>query len=130
MNHSIDTQQRARRVRRSADQWAKLIEAQSTSGLSIAAFCQTHGLSANSFYRWRRRLADSAAPRSGQPPFVRLRTSTGGGVSARGSTAADMSDHASVVVRFIDGVELRVEGERLGDVLMLLRDGSDDRGMA
>ena len=45
MNDSSDTNQRTRRVRRSADQWAQLIDAQSTSGLSIAAFCREHGLS-------------------------------------------------------------------------------------
>jgi len=129
MNDSSNTEQRRRRVRRSADQWARLIAAQSTSGLSVAAFCREHGLAANSFHRWRRRLEDSAATRSGQHPFVRLRMSTDGGVSARRSSAA-ISDHDSVMVRFVDGVELHVDGERLGQVLTLLRDGSIDRGIA
>jgi len=129
MNHSSDTGSRPRRVHRSADQWAQLIEAQSTSGLSVTAFCREHGLAANSFHRWRRRLEDSAATRSGQHPFVRLRMSTDGGVSARRSSAA-ISDHDSVMVRFVDGVELHVDGERLGQVLTLLRDGSIDRGIA
>jgi hypothetical protein len=35
-----------------------------------------------------------------------------------------------VVVRFVDGVELCVGGERLDDVLMLLRDGSGHRDIA
>jgi len=138
MNHSSDTGSRPRRVHRSADQWAQLIEAQSTSGLSVAAFCREHGLAANSFHRWRRRLEDSAATRSGQHPFVRLRMSTDGGVSARRSVAtatrlrraSATPDHDSVMVRFVDGVELHVDGERLGQVLTLLRDGSIDRGIA
>jgi hypothetical protein len=34
------------------------------------------------------------------------------------------SDRDAVVVRFIDGVELQVSGERLGEVLALVRAGS------
>ena len=40
------------------------------------------------------------------------------------STEAGGSDRDAVVVRFIDGVELRIGGERLGEVLALLRSGS------
>lgn len=39
-----------------------------------------------------------------------------------------VADRPAVVVRFVDGVELSVGGERLGEVLALLRDGPADRG--
>lgn len=129
MNHISDTGSRPRRVHRSADQWAQLIEAQSTSGLSVTAYCREHGLAANSFHRWRRRLEDSPATGSTPQPFVRLRMSTDDGVPARRSSAA-ISDHDSVMVRFVDGVELHVDGERLGQVLTLLRDGPSHRDIA
>jgi transposase-like protein len=129
MNHISDTGSRPRRVHRSADQWAQLIDAQSTSGLSVTAFCREHGLAANSFHRWRRRFEDSAAPRSGQHPFVRLRMSADDGVPARRSSSA-ISDHDLLVVRFVDGVELHVAGERLRQVLTLLRDGSGHQDSA
>jgi transposase-like protein len=124
MNHRRDTKRQARRVRRSAEQWAELIEAQTTSGRSIAAFCREHGLSANSFYRWRRRLEASASAGSQRRAFVRLRMS-GADPAATGRWAqACGSDRGAVVVRFVDGVELEVGGERLGEVLAWLRAGS------
>jgi transposase-like protein len=122
MNHRSDTKRAARRVRRSAEQWADLIDAQSTSGRSIAVFCREHGLSASSFYHWRRQLEASAG--SERRRFVRLRMSAADEGSARRSTEAGGSDRDAVVVRFIDGVELRIRVERLGEVLALLRAGS------
>jgi len=122
MNHRSDTERGRRRVRRSAEQWAALIEAQTTSGRSIAAFCREHGLSANSFYRWRGRLEASAG--SQRRAFVRLRMSgVDEGATGRGAQAGG-SDRDTMVVRFVDGVELEVSGDRLGEVLAWLRAGS------
>lgn len=122
MNHRSDTKRRTRQVRRSAEQWAALIEAQSRSGRSIAVFCREHGLSANSFYRWRRRLEASAG--SQRRPFVRLRMSAADEGATRRGAQAGGADRDTVVVRFVDGVELHVEGQRLGEVLALVRAGS------
>ncbi|WP_296895882.1 transposase [Thiohalocapsa sp.] len=124
MNHRSDRRRRARRVRRSAEQWSELIEAQSTSGRSIAAFCRERGLSANSFYRWRRRLEASASAGSQRRAFVRLRMSGAGQAATRRWAEAGGSDRDMVVVRFVDGVELEVSGDRLGEVLAWLRAGS------
>ena len=38
--------------------WRARIEQQSASGLTVAAFCRQRGIAGNSFYAWRRRLAD------------------------------------------------------------------------
>jgi len=39
-----------------AEQWADWIAEQAGSGLTIAAFCDSIGVSENSFYVWRRKL--------------------------------------------------------------------------
>ncbi len=43
--------------------WAELIRQHSQSGLSVSAFCREHGVSDQSFYNWRKRLAGSAPVR-------------------------------------------------------------------
>jgi len=131
---------RRRRVRRSADQWAALIAAQAKSGLSIAAFCREHGLSASGFYQWRGRLgADLVTSPAGRGGFVRLRMSRGSwcdagssaGVHAPGGVDSGPdrmgANPGPVVVRFIGGVQLHVEGDRLGEVLAWLCDRGVDR---
>jgi transposase-like protein len=37
-------------------QWQKIIRRQSASGLSVAQFCQRHGVAPSSFFAWKRRL--------------------------------------------------------------------------
>jgi len=38
--------------------WRQLIAQQEQSGLSVRAFCQQHRTSEQSFYQWRKRLAE------------------------------------------------------------------------
>ena len=63
-------------VRRSAQQWRALIDAQARSGLSIAAFCRAHGVCIGSMDNWRKRLRDEdSRPRSVEvspPAFVEI----------------------------------------------------------
>ena len=51
------------RRRYSEDQWQAWISEQEASGESIASFCRSRDLPENSFYHWRKRLAE-------QPVFV------------------------------------------------------------
>lgn len=134
-----DEDDRRGRVRRSAEQWAGLLAAQASSGLSIAAFCRARGLSVSGFYGWRRRLgvggqrhpARRAASSSAQVPdaalpgagFVRLRVTED---EVSGQALAAGVERDPVMVRFPDGVELHVGGERLGQVLAWLRAGVAD----
>lgn len=97
------------RAWRSSAPWAALIEAWGRSGQSIAAFCRERGLGASSFYGWRRRLSGASAASPADGGFVRL------GVSSLAAVPE------AVVVRFADGVELRAGGERLAELVMLLR---------
>ncbi|HSZ56309.1 MAG TPA: hypothetical protein VK797_11650 [Tepidisphaeraceae bacterium] len=54
----------SRRVRRSAQQWQALVEAQPSSGLGVGDYCDRHQLSASCFYRWRRCLSEAGGARS------------------------------------------------------------------
>jgi transposase-like protein len=50
--------------RRGADQWQQVISEHATSGLSIAAYCRSWGISQPSFFVWRRRLAGAGVKAS------------------------------------------------------------------
>jgi transposase-like protein len=50
-----------KRRRRSVAQWQALVERGESSGLSVAAFCRAEAISPASYFRWRERLAQSAA---------------------------------------------------------------------
>ena len=43
----------------SETRWCELIEQQSSGNQTIAAFCQEHGISENSFYRHKRQMRES-----------------------------------------------------------------------
>jgi transposase-like protein len=53
------------RQRYSREQWRSWLEEQPATGLSITAFCRDRGISQNSFYVWRRKLAHELT--NGQP---------------------------------------------------------------
>ena len=51
--------------------WRQRLQRQSTSGLSIAAFCTREGVSSASFHAWKRRLTARTLPgRPESPVFV------------------------------------------------------------
>ena len=56
--------------------WRELLRRFAQGDESISAFCQREGLSANTFHRWRARLAVSEAPRSGASPTKAADAST------------------------------------------------------
>ena len=51
-----------RRVRRSREEWQRLLERFAVSGLTQAAFCAREGIGLSTFGRWRYRLARDCAP--------------------------------------------------------------------
>lgn len=60
----------SRRIRRRPEEWQRLIDEQSESGLTQVAFCQVNALSLASFQNWKRRLtAETPAE-----PWVELGT--------------------------------------------------------
>jgi hypothetical protein len=53
--------------------WRQRLQRQTSSGLSIPAFCAREGVSSASFHAWKRRLAAPSLPPRPQPPlFVPL----------------------------------------------------------
>ena len=46
-----------RRRRKGEKQWAKLLNSQAESGLTVAAFCRKKEIGLASFYQWKRRLS-------------------------------------------------------------------------
>ena len=67
-----------RRIRRSQTEWQRLIDEQSGSGQTQAAFCAANGISVASLQNWKRRLASEASPE----PWLELGTLTERGASA------------------------------------------------
>ena len=46
-----------------ADEWAERIATQQRSGMSVKQFCKEQGLTAYSFYAWRKRLQENGPVR-------------------------------------------------------------------
>lgn len=62
------------RIRRTAQQWQALIAEQQRSGLSVPAFSQREGLSAQTLWNWQRRLGrpNKAAGDQQGPSFIEI----------------------------------------------------------
>jgi transposase-like protein len=50
-------------ARRTRDEWREVVARQEQSGLNVSKFCRRDGVTENSFYRWRRVLADESEAR-------------------------------------------------------------------
>lgn len=57
-------------VRYSSDQWRSWLVECENSVQTVGAFCQSIGVSVNTYYRWRQRLAGEAPSISGSAEFV------------------------------------------------------------
>lgn len=78
--------------------WRLRLQAQQASGLSIAAWCKQEGVTAWSFYAWRKRLAEPescapliAVPLLGMASAPMLELQTPGGYVLRLSNAEQVS---------------------------------------
>ena len=77
--------------------WRHQLHQQQSSGQSVAAYCASEGLSAASFYAWRRTLADRnrRRPPAGRPQFVPVRVTA----LAAGAASLDVVLDGGRVVR-------------------------------
>lgn len=71
MTEESTTQGSPRRIRRSREEWRRLIDEQARSGQSQRAFCAAHGISVGSLQNWKRRLA---VPDATPEPWLELGT--------------------------------------------------------
>lgn len=120
----------ARRDRSKEEFWRRMIGRQARSGQSVRAWCGRHGVSAASFYWWRRRLGRSgqAAQKSGprrtaRPRFVAVRVAA--------DQAGATSGRANCIEILLgDKRRVRVFGavdrQALADVLGVLRSADAD----
>ena len=69
------------RKRYSVEQWCAWFEEHSASGLTVEQFCRSKGTTANTFYKWRRRLAQ-------EPSEVELSGARGAGSAKKEPPAA------------------------------------------
>ena len=51
-----------RRPRKTAKQWERLVEQQTSSGISIAEFCKQHDVALSTFSKWHRKFKVNASP--------------------------------------------------------------------
>ena len=104
--------------------WRDLIGRQSSSGLSITSFCHQAGVSANSFFVWKRRLRSQAEESQRRPASRRRwnRSARSSGPSRHSPTASPLVpvrlvadpvhrkalNAGTIEVEWPDGVVLRV----------------------
>ena len=63
----------SRRIRRSADQWQSIVRDQEYSGLKAPAYCESSGISYQSFMKWRQRFrTDNSTTDNPGTAFVEL----------------------------------------------------------
>jgi len=101
----------------SRERWVEWIEQQPESGCSVAEFCEAVGVSTNSFYRWRTKLAQAQVDSNVSAQFVPL----------------TLVESSSVEIEFPCGAVMRVPSENvvLRQVLsLLLEAGADESGAA
>lgn len=71
--------------------WQDLIGRQPASGLSVGRFCQQAGVSANSFFVWKRRLRSHHGEFNRSQPTSRRRLNRPGRSSGRGAHSPEAS---------------------------------------
>lgn len=95
--------------------WREIVAKHAASGLSVRAFCRREQLAENSFYAWRRTLAErdgEVESRQRAPAFVPMRV------------ADRPAREASIEMELVGGRVLRlpesISAERLAELLVAL----------
>ena len=99
------------------ERWARIIQEQRASGLSVAAFCDARSMPSSSLFAWKRKLADAGEAAG---VFVEAKVD---GLDARAGTAA-----GGVAVELGHGVRVVVargfDRGLLREVIQALRSGA------
>jgi hypothetical protein len=101
MKETTTEQRTASRI----DYWREQVAQQERSGLSVKQFCETHGVTEQSFYVWRKRLRKEPSLR-----FALVETTPG---------EQEPSSDASLELIFSKGERLRIG--RAADLTLLRR---------
>ena len=104
-----------------ADEWQRRLQRFQKSRQTVAAFCRQEGISAPSFYLWRKRLALSPPPkqeRSETPAgfrSVRLLPSASVGVQLPGGTQLVVPTADAESLRLVIDILARVDADRISE---------------
>ena len=91
------------KVRRSEEEWERILTRFEKSGLSAAAFCRREKISKNTFAKWQGRLQGRRPVRSA-PPFVELKPLA---TQTSSTTQASTFDSGEFELSLPGGVVLR-----------------------
>jgi len=104
-----------------ADEWQQRLSRFQQSQLTVAAFCRQEGVSAPSFYLWRKRLAlsrpakhECSKPSAGFRP-VRLLPSVGVRVELPGGTQLVVPTTDRESLRLVIEILARVDADRISE---------------
>jgi transposase-like protein len=125
------------------EQWAACLARFQDTGLTVARFCEEEGVSAASFYHWRRELARETKtggsvrrvgkPRQEKKPAGVSRRLATGLRSGSAFQAVEVVTAAAATIRFPNGVEIELGSDLrafellLGQLLNGAASGEDDR---
>jgi transposase len=104
-----------------AQEWQRRMRRFRKSQHSVVEFCRQEGVSAPSFYLWKKRLAQPAAskPSNGEVPSgfrpVRLLPTAGVSVQLPGGTQLVVPTSDAESLRLVIDLLARADAERLGD---------------
>jgi hypothetical protein len=104
--------------------WRERIGRQERSGLSIWEYCRREGVSAGSYYLWKRRLSQTAATEPGKTRGTRggrRRPDAGARNSRRGFVEVAWTPSQAIEVCFVDGTVLRLPAHPLDALALTLK---------
>lgn len=101
---------------RKALEWRRRLERFQGAHQSIAGFCRKEGVSAPSFYQWRKRLAQQSRSTEEAPGFrpVRLVSSASVAVELPGGTQLSVPTSDPEALRLVIETLARVDARRVG----------------
>jgi len=110
----------------SVEQWAAWIDEQRASGVSIAAFCESIGVSQNAFYVRRRQLAEQPHRSEAEQPHP---SNTAGFVSLRLAGSDPVAqDRALVEIELPGRIVVRVNNRQIvGDIVSVILEHGEQR---
>jgi len=101
--------------------WRERVELQRRSGLSILKYCRREGVSAGSFYAWKRRLQASRTTVE-RKPQKRVQPRVSRGPSPRGGfVQLPLIVDATIEIRFPDGTKVNPPAENLAALAVTLK---------
>lgn len=104
-----------------ASRWRDRVERQRRSGLSILEYCRREGVSASSFYAWKRRLQASHSTVERTAKKQDRQQASHGSTPRGGFVQFPLVVDAPIEVRFADGTKVNLPAENLAALAVTLK---------